>query len=1091
MDAAKAVTATFTRIQYTLSVSKTGTGGGTVTSSTPGTPIILATGVDCLDTLVIDSTDVYFADNSCTYGGTAPLSLKRVAKDGGTVTTLFSGSGDRGISSISLDNVNAYLQYNGYGSAPIVQVPKTGGAATTLASATDKLIGVIGSDVYYSTGFCCIYKVPINGGAPTQVLGGGNWVRSSGVDSTSIYFVEYFSRDVRKLAVASGTLTTLISGNSTEGYIFIDSNNVYLNLNTLGTQSIKKISKNGGPVTTIVDNNSNAFGFVSDDVYVYFTENGDLKKVSVNGGAPTLLLQNSNINLGFGDGPVMAVDNLYLYWRDTPAGTIMRMSKSGAILPGIDCGATCSASFDAGTVVALTPTPNATSTFTGWSGACSGTGPCAVTMDAAKSVTATFTTIQYALSVSKTGTGGGTVASSPAGITCGATCSALFDTGTVVTLTATPDGASTFAGWSGACTGTGSCIVTMDAAKAVTATFTLIPYSLSVSLGGTGSGVVTSSPAGINCGATCSASYDSGTVVTLTATPGTGSGFAGWSGDPDCADGTVTLGASKSCTATFDLNLYTLTVTRAGSGSGTVTSVPAGINCGVDCTENYAYSTVVVLTATPGVGSSFTGWSGDADCADGSVTLDVSKSCTATFTLNTHTLTLTTAGTGSGVVTGAGVYGYGVVATVTATANTGSTFAGWSGPNGAECATGAVNMVADKSCTATFSLNMHTLTLTTAGTGSGAVTGAGVYNYGSVATVTATADTGSTFGGWSGLDVAECATGSVSMTADKSCTATFDLIVLPPSILGSISTRALVLTGDNEAIAGLIISGTGTKHVLIRAFGPTLSSFGVAGPLANPVLDLYWDDDNNPTTPALLLVSNDNWGTDVTSCAAPIVSCGTAAEILATGKSADSYAPSNPNRHLDAAVLVTLPPGTYTAKVRGVSGGTGVALAAVNDLDTTPTATLASISTRAFVGTGDNEAIAGLIISGTADKQVLLRGFGPTLSSFGVSGPLANPVLDLYWDDDNNPTTPALLLVSNDNWGTDVTSCAAPIVACGTAAEILATGKSADSYAPANPNRHLDAAMLVTLPPGTYTAKLRGVSGGTGVGLVAVNEIAP
>jgi hypothetical protein len=229
----------------------------------------------------------------------------------------------------------------------------------------------------------------------------------------------------------------------------------------------------------------------------------------------------------------------------------------------------------------------------------------------------------------------------------------------------------------------------------------------------------------------------------------------------------------------------------------------------------------------------------------------------------------------------------------------------------------------------------------------------------------------------------------------------------------------------------------------------------------------------------------------VSSCLSPVVAVGTAQDIEATGKSANTYAPSNSNRHLDAALMVTLPPGIYTATLKGVSNATGVALVTVNDLDVAPTATLLALSGRAFVGTGDNVAVGGVIISGTAPKQVLIRGFGPTLSSFGVTGVLANPVLELAQDDDNNANTPAVLIVSNDNWGTNLTSCPPPVVACGTATDIFNTGKSADTYAPSNPNRNLDAALLVTLPPGIYTATLRGVNLGTGVGLVAVNEIGP
>jgi Trk-type K+ transport system membrane component len=311
-----------------------------------------------------------------------------------------------------------------------------------------------------------------------------------------------------------------------------------------------------------------------------------------------------------------------------------------------------------------------------------------------------------------------------------------------------------------------------------------------------------------------------------------------------------------------------------------------------------------------------------------------------------------------------------------------------------------------------------------------------------------------------------------------------------PSKLANISTRSLVLTGPNAAVGGFIIGGTGTKQVLIRGFGPTLSSFGVAGALGNPTLDLEWDDDGNPNTPAILVLTNNDWGTALGSCPAPVVSCGTPQDILDTGMSADSYAPSNPNRGLDSALLLALPSGTYTARMSGVGGGTGVGLIGLDDVDASTTATLINISTRAFVGTGSNVVVGGFIVSG-AIKQLLLRGFGPTLADFGVAGALANPTLELEWDDDSNPNTPAILILTNNNWGTALGSCPAPVLACGTPQDIFDTGMSADSYAPTNPNRALDAALLLTLPPGTYTARLSGVGGGTGVGLIGVDEMIP
>lgn len=304
------------------------------------------------------------------------------------------------------------------------------------------------------------------------------------------------------------------------------------------------------------------------------------------------------------------------------------------------------------------------------------------------------------------------------GCTCGVTYPPL--TSIVDDLTATPGSGSTFAGWSGACTNTtGTCTVTIDTGRSVTATFNPIitSYTLAVTKAGNGTGTVTSTPAGINCGAVCSGDYASGTVVTLTPTADAGSTFAGWSGDADCADGQVTLSAAKTCTATFNLIpvTYSLTVTKAGTGSGRVTSIPAGIDCGAACSVNYDSGMVVMLTATADAGSTFMGWSGDADCSDGSVILSTAKTCTATFNLIlvTYRLTVTKAGTGSGTVTSspAGIdcgaacsedYPSGTEVMLTPTADAGSTFASWSGD--ADCSDGSVTLSAAKTCTATFRL---------------------------------------------------------------------------------------------------------------------------------------------------------------------------------------------------------------------------------------------------------------------------------------------------------------------------------------------------------------------------------------------------
>lgn len=204
---------------------------------------------------------------------------------------------------------------------------------------------------------------------------------------------------------------------------------------------------------------------------------------------------------------------------------------------GIDCGTTCVAMLNEGTTATLTATPAAGSLFSGWSGACTGSGDCIVVVNADTSVSAAFTQ-QYELVVSKAGSGAGTVTGN--GIDCGLTCTLYLDTGTAVSLTATPVSGSVFTGWSGDCSGTGSCNTTMNAARLVTATFvpSTQPYTLAVTTSGKGS--VRSSPKGINCGKQCSKTFTVGTEVTLTAKPTGRHLFLGWSG--------ACTGTSLTCT---------------------------------------------------------------------------------------------------------------------------------------------------------------------------------------------------------------------------------------------------------------------------------------------------------------------------------------------------------------------------------------------------------------------------------------------------------------------------------------------------------------------------------------------------------------
>ena len=361
-----------------------------------------------------------------------------------------------------------------------------------------------------------------------------------------------------------------------------------------------------------------------------------------------------------------------------------------AIAPmSVDCTGTCFQYFADGVQAVLTATPDKDHEFKGWEGACSGTEPtCDLDMSADRPVLAHFAdknTIYFELTLFLSGNGQGTVTSSPPGIDCGVTCSGSFAQGTAVALTAVPDAGSEFEGWSGACTGKSACVVNMIAAQNVTATFTRA-YALTVSK--TGPGSVTSSPAGIECGATCMATFSMGTSVTLTAAPGPGGEFQGWGGacsgkQPTCV---VSMNSAHAVSASFK-PVYQLVVGK--TGQGTVSSAPEGIQCGATCAAGFVEGVTVTLTATPDAGYRFVQWSGactgNAACT---VTMDAAKSITATFELIQYTLSVTKTGGGAIVSSPAGIdcgavcsslFKQDTSVTLTATPAAGFSFNGWGG----------------------------------------------------------------------------------------------------------------------------------------------------------------------------------------------------------------------------------------------------------------------------------------------------------------------------------------------------------------------------------------------------------------------------
>jgi poly(3-hydroxybutyrate) depolymerase len=532
---------------------------------------------------------------------------------------------------------------------------------------------------------------------------------------------------------------------------------------------------------------------------------------SVSGGQLTIrpLDYNTNIapgataTLGFcGSGTATpALSTLTVVGGGTgPTTQTLTVSKvgSGTVTSapaGIDCGSTCSAAFSTGAVVTLTATPASGASFNGWSGACTGSVACVVSMSAAQTVTATFGPGEpgYTLTVLKAGTGTGTVAAA-SGINCGATCSATYAPGTSVTLTAMAGSGSVFAGWSSTCPGFASGALTLNASCTVTATFNLSDpgSALSVNAGGAAAGSFVAD-AYFTGGSTYTTTnaidtaqitgavppqavfqserYGEFTYTIPNRTPGSAQTVtlyfqesywtaAGQRTFNVAINGAGVLtafdifaaagGANRAIARTFNTTAsstgqvviaftkgggpdnpkicgisvaggsvatFPLTVTRAGNGGGTVTSVPAGVNCGSTCSASFASGAAVTLSAAAASGSTFAGWSG-AGCSGTStctVSMTTAQAVTATFTtqVTTYALTVAKTGTGVGTVTSnpAGIncgstcaasYASGTTVTLSAAAASGSTFGGWSNGCTGTAATCVVSMTAARTVSASF-----------------------------------------------------------------------------------------------------------------------------------------------------------------------------------------------------------------------------------------------------------------------------------------------------------------------------------------------------------------------------------------------------
>ncbi|MDQ3198486.1 MAG: DVUA0089 family protein [Verrucomicrobiota bacterium] len=257
----------------------------------------------------------------------------------------------------------------------------------------------------------------------------------------------------------------------------------------------------------------------------------------------------------------------------------------------------------------------------------------------------------------------------------------------------------------------------------------------------------------------------------------------------------------------------------------------------------------------------------------------------------------------------------------------------------------------------------------------------------------------------------------------------------PPTALLNISTRVYMQNGSSVMIGGFIIAGTQNKDIVIRALGPSLSSRGVKSVLPDPALDLYNSNGD-------VVEKNDNWTT------------------LAPNTVPTALQPTDPN---EAVIVANLAPGSYTAVLRSQNGAGGNSLCELYDLSPA-NSTVVNISTRGQVGTGDDVMIGGFIVGGTAPAKVVIRAIGPSLAAAGVTGALADPLLQLY---DGSGS----LIFQNDNWRS------------GQKQQIIATSVP--------PSDDRESAIVATLGPGSYTAVVSGVGNSAGVGLIEVYSIDP
>jgi hypothetical protein len=281
-------------------------------------------------------------------------------------------------------------------------------------------------------------------------------------------------------------------------------------------------------------------------------------------------------------------------------------------------------------------------------------------------------------------------------------------------------------------------------------------------------------------------------------------------------------------------------------------------------------------------------------------------------------------------------------------------------------------------------------------------------------------------------------------------TATLNITISSSRIV-NFSARAMSGPGADSLIVGFVVNGNG-KNLLIRGIGPALAGLGISNFLANPILTLY-----NST--GAVIATDSGWSVNSAGVNDSVAMAATFASVGAFALPAGSA---------DSALIATVNSGASTSGLLTSNNSSGVGLVEIYDIGGSPLSSLVNVSARMEVTSGNGVLIAGFVIGGNTTKTVLIRGVGPTLSTFGVTGVLADPQITVY--------SGSTVVATNAGWGTG-TSTAAQLTAAFTlvGAFPLPTGTK-------------DSALLLTLAPGNYTVEVTSVSNSTGVALVEVYD---